>query len=673
MAENAPPPFLKTQESSKLKRNSLNISPGPRPLHLASGSVLSSPSHSPPRSSALHNSNANSPVLGKSHYSTGSLSPIGASSVKNGRRQSSISYLPSNRDKDSLLSPLSPTRASRGKALTSSNSAAPGSPGVEMEEGSRVTIGPTKEVTLDALKDLKRRPPATLAEKHAELLHFIAQKESKCLELRSQLATHEAELLQLKRKWERIVNRGFEKSSFSSFPSPSPPSSIAPASYLYPSLTTSAASSSSGVVLEGIKEGVQGMGRLITAGLGSIAHVGITEGNTYVSSPTGTLSSTLSARKSSKFPVPLRLGSGNSYGHESQSSSSTTASVTTVASSSTSATSFMLEEGTTQVLSPPFTPTINEVSNEYDEFGDFEEAPTRSLNELAEQEENPEQMLIVDDTGATPTMSPNPHFQRSRTKVEQKDPTCDISESDFNWDDGWTTSGALTTAIDSVNGLPASGSRAQTSSPSPTTQTVQPVHTKPPKISRPSLPGVSSIPGLASSSMSTNGTTTPQSMSTWVGSVGKKWGEIRESQTFTKSQKRASILLSDVSQSIVSALISPSPLSATLRSVTTSKSPVENPFATNAFHPSSHSINAESMVTPNKNDVPISTSLLDDLDFGEVDEALTLGIGSPVLVPDQASKEALNPNTKLEVKDGPDMVNVPGVSPSNSFNDDWNW
>ena len=32
--------------------------------------------------------------------------------------------------------------------------------------------------------------------RHAELLHFIAQKESKCLELRSQLQIHEAELLQ---------------------------------------------------------------------------------------------------------------------------------------------------------------------------------------------------------------------------------------------------------------------------------------------------------------------------------------------------------------------------------------------------------------------------------------------------------------------------------------------
>ncbi|KIY70877.1 hypothetical protein CYLTODRAFT_165938 [Cylindrobasidium torrendii FP15055 ss-10] len=55
------------------------------------------------------------------------------------------------------------------------------------------------------------REPVTLVDKHADLLHFIAQKESKCLELRSQLAVHERELLELKRKWERIVQRGFDR------------------------------------------------------------------------------------------------------------------------------------------------------------------------------------------------------------------------------------------------------------------------------------------------------------------------------------------------------------------------------------------------------------------------------------------------------------------------------
>ena len=278
------------------------------------------------------------------------------------------------------------------------------------------------------------------------------------------------------------------------------------------------------------------MGRFITAGFGSIAHVGVAEGNTPVSPSNGTLSPTSrgNRRLSSKFPVPLRLGSGNKYEHESQSSSSTSASFTTVASSSTSATSLMLEQGTTQVLSPPFTPPSDEAPNDYDEFGDFEEAPTRSLNELVEQEENPEQVLMVHDTGATPTMSPNPHFQRrNRIEVEQKDPASDMSGLDSGWDDGCaTSSGTSAVAVDKINDFMKSGSQDTSSSPSSSvTHTVQPFPKKLSKIKTSSLPGVSSIPGLALSSMPTNGTTTPQSMSTWVESVGKKWGEIRESQT----------------------------------------------------------------------------------------------------------------------------------------------
>ena len=49
--------------------------------------------------------------------------------------------------------------------------------------------------------------------RHADLLRFIAQKESKCLELRTQLAQHEADLLLLKRKWERIVSKGLPSSA----------------------------------------------------------------------------------------------------------------------------------------------------------------------------------------------------------------------------------------------------------------------------------------------------------------------------------------------------------------------------------------------------------------------------------------------------------------------------
>jgi hypothetical protein len=60
-----------------------------------------------------------------------------------------------------------------------------------------------------------------LYNRYADLLQFIAQKESKCLELRSQLAIHESELLELKRKWERVVRREFGRG----IPSTSSPAS----------------------------------------------------------------------------------------------------------------------------------------------------------------------------------------------------------------------------------------------------------------------------------------------------------------------------------------------------------------------------------------------------------------------------------------------------------------
>ncbi|EDR12561.1 uncharacterized protein LACBIDRAFT_323102 [Laccaria bicolor S238N-H82] len=59
-----------------------------------------------------------------------------------------------------------------------------------------------------------------------------------------------------------------------------------------------------------------------------------------------------------------------------------------------------------------------------------------------------------------------------------------------------------------------------------------------------SLPPPSSISGLGI--LMGGGTT-------WMGSVGKTLGDLRDSPTFTKSQKQASVLLSDVSQSIISA------------------------------------------------------------------------------------------------------------------------
>lgn len=47
----------------------------------------------------------------------------------------------------------------------------------------------------------------TYISRHADLLRFIAQKEAKCLELRSQLSQHEADLKALKAKWTSIVQK----------------------------------------------------------------------------------------------------------------------------------------------------------------------------------------------------------------------------------------------------------------------------------------------------------------------------------------------------------------------------------------------------------------------------------------------------------------------------------
>ncbi|KAH8998122.1 hypothetical protein EDB92DRAFT_1941794 [Lactarius akahatsu] len=102
------------------------------------------------------------------------------------RRQSTISYLPA--DSPRLWSPRTSEKGSTALKRTVS---------LHNKKEARASTG-----------SIPQRPthqPAvlTLAERHADLLQFIAQKESKCLELRSQLAAHESELIDLKRKWER--------------------------------------------------------------------------------------------------------------------------------------------------------------------------------------------------------------------------------------------------------------------------------------------------------------------------------------------------------------------------------------------------------------------------------------------------------------------------------------
>ncbi|RIA91058.1 hypothetical protein C1645_822541 [Glomus cerebriforme] len=108
------------------------------------------------------------------------------------------------------------------------------------------SVGSAKEVKLDSPKspkkesvedignDLKvqtelaikhsRITPATPSEQHSELLHFIARKERKVLELREELKRHEEELRLLKKQWEANITKDIDEESNSN--SPSSPASI---------------------------------------------------------------------------------------------------------------------------------------------------------------------------------------------------------------------------------------------------------------------------------------------------------------------------------------------------------------------------------------------------------------------------------------------------------------
>lgn len=130
----------------------------------------------------------------------------------NARRQSSISYFaPRDGEGRTSLRP-SPTGAKHGltRSVSVGNKTPLSPPGV----GSARGASPGDRRSTGSVESAQsEKSPHTLAEKyailsswlpksnihafrHADLLQFIAQKESKCLELRSQLATHEAELLQ---------------------------------------------------------------------------------------------------------------------------------------------------------------------------------------------------------------------------------------------------------------------------------------------------------------------------------------------------------------------------------------------------------------------------------------------------------------------------------------------
>ncbi|KAJ7442496.1 hypothetical protein B0H11DRAFT_2204427 [Mycena galericulata] len=401
------------------KRHSLPA--GPRPLQLANGPVADA-LPSAPLSAAV------------SSFSPSPLSPL-SPTTPNGtsRRPSSIIYNPSSR----------PARSS----------------------GHRSTLGRSNSVggSLDRRHTAAERSPVTLAEKHADLLHFIAQKESKCLELRSQLAMHEAELLQLKRKWERIVSRGFTSPHNSSLASTS--SGTASGSSIENSPTPTSANG--GAVFDGIREGVQGVGRFIAA---------------FSPTPYSSFESVLP------------------HGMHSPSSSMSTMATSTSAGKSTR----LSQSSVSSIGEEPCPPSAERAADDADGA----------------------QVLMVHDTGATPTMSPNPEFnarrqQRSRERLRTPDSSAE-AEADFF----------------------LASAQAATSTPAPA---------RPGAAKRAS--STNALPGLAGVVESV------APVSAWVGTaVGKKWEELQRAPTFAKNSKRASLLFSDIAHALqVGPSTSPSP------------------------------------------------------------------------------------------------------------------
>ncbi|CAE6407067.1 unnamed protein product [Rhizoctonia solani] len=176
---------MSTQSTPGQTPKRLTLTPGPRPLHLGTGTVPNSPLASAPLPRRM-----GSVAYGRDDMRLG---------FDDGVKRPTLSRGGSLRDFEG--------RRGRGHASTSSVSIGEG----VLERAQREAVE-KKRRSASALDDKDLPPPVlTLAEKHKDLLHFIAQKEAKCVELRAQLATHEADLLQLKKKWEKIVAKGNDR------------------------------------------------------------------------------------------------------------------------------------------------------------------------------------------------------------------------------------------------------------------------------------------------------------------------------------------------------------------------------------------------------------------------------------------------------------------------------
>ncbi|KAI0635298.1 hypothetical protein C8Q77DRAFT_695601 [Trametes polyzona] len=539
--------------------SSPSVAAAPRPLQLVDGNVQSSSLSSCPSPTA-----------------SGLSTPPPSASRFNPRRQSSIAYYPS--DHTPTWDLRSPTTAS-GSSLKRSTSLNQGSSDRLALKRDRRSL-PAADVLAGAQVE---RPPLTLTEKHADLLRFIAQKESKCLELRSQLAAHEAELAQLKRKWERIVSRGMDR-AYSQ-----PPQS---------------GSGSSSLLSGAMKEGVQGVSRLLAAGLSDLS-----------STPTSTPSKPDYPQTPTRTPI-LPLRTSRLQGHASTQS---TSSVSTTATSLTNTSSVRLSQSSASSLA-------------------FDDPP-------CEGEEEPETAVkrtSISVDGGTGIESPveiSPASAIKAAKLHRRK----------SREAGPPPSPSL---------VPLSPTPAHAHTP------MQEEYKKTIKrsslhiSSNGSIPPAASIPGL--------GPLASPLASAWMGSVGssvgKKWEELQKGETFAKSQKRASLLISDVSNSIFAALASPSTPSHSHSSPGSGSGSTHVPsgvsVSSNPFAPTLSPLSTSP--SPSVSHSPSAVSLLEDDDAGE-------GLGS-VLVPDSKGP--------VRARASSSQTQSKSTSTSKSLLDDddeWNW
>ena len=213
----------------------------------------------------------------------------------------------------------------------------------------------------------------------------------------------------MKRTWERIVSRSFEF-----------PHSTLPTPAATPSPPTIHTPYSNNGVLEGIKEGVQGVSRLIASGLPP-SNADHPNTNAY-----HTFSESRPTSKPRPHSLYFPLSPASPTAHFRSSNLSTSSTCTTA----TSATRF-------SAASPSSASTF---FGEHESWGDDAEQKQKAFiiehgddsdlarDALESRNESPDlfysQELMVRDTGATPTVCPNPRFkfgiERRKEKESQK-------------------------------------------------------------------------------------------------------------------------------------------------------------------------------------------------------------------------------------------------------------